>query len=94
MGSSWRRGHKSWRWLRGGFVVDGSRNVFYGTRQKVELMDYAVGGGHSRLGEITVEEFNCIREKNMLGDSIEHVEASVVLERRANVETLTAAEVL
>ena len=40
-----------------------------------------------------MEEFDCIREKKMLGDSINHMEASVVLEPRANVETLTAAEV-
>ena len=26
------------------FVVDGSKNIFYGAQQKVELMDYAVGG--------------------------------------------------
>ena len=26
------------------FVVDRSRNVFYGARHKVERMDYAVGG--------------------------------------------------
>ena len=40
-----------------------------------------------------MEEFDCIGEKKMLGDRINHVEASVLLERRANVETLTAAEV-
>ena len=74
-------------------MVDGSRNIFYGTQNKVDRMDYAVRGGHCRLGEIAVEEFDCIGENNMLGDSIDHVEASVVLERRANVETLTAAEV-
>ena len=45
------------------------------------------------MGEITVEEFNCIRENKMLGDIIDHVEELVVLEYRANVETLTAAEV-
>ena len=44
------------------------------------------------MGEIAVEEFDCIREKKMLGDSIDHVEASLVLERRSNVETLKAAE--
>ena len=38
-------------------------------------------------------EFNCIGEKNMLGDSIDHVESLVVLERRDNVETLTSVEV-
>ena len=72
--------------------MDGSRNVFYGTQQKVECMEYAVRGGHGRLGEIYVEEFDCIREKKMLGDSIDHVEALVVLERRDNIETLTATE--
>ena len=56
-------------------------------------MDYTVGEVNSRLGEITVEEFNCIRENKMLGDIIDHVEELVVLEYRANVETLTAAEV-
>ena len=75
------------------FVVDGSRSVFYGTRQKFECIDYAVGGRHGRLGEMTVEESNCIREKKMIGDSINHMEASVVLECRSNVETLTVAEV-
>ena len=29
----------------------------------------------------------------MLGDGIDHVEASVVLERRADIEALVAAEV-
>ena len=29
----------------------------------------------------------------MLGDSIDHMEASGVLERRANIESLAAAEV-
>ena len=42
------------------------------------------------MGEIAVEGFYCIGEKKILVDSIGHVEASVVLERRANVETLTA----
>ena len=41
-----------------------------------------------------MKQFDFIGEKKMLGYSIDHVEASVVLERRANVETLTAAEVL
>ena len=45
------------------------------------------------MGEIAVEEFDYIGENKMLGDSIDHVEASVLLERRANVETLTATEV-
>ena len=45
------------------------------------------------MGEIYVEEFNCIGENKMLGDGINHVEALVVLERRANVEALAAAEV-
>ena len=40
-----------------------------------------------------MEEFDCIGEKNILGDSIDNVEALVVLERRSNVETLTAVEV-
>ena len=42
------------------FVFDGRRNVFYGTKEKFESMDYAVGGRHGRLGEIIVEEFDCI----------------------------------
>ena len=41
-------------------MVDDSRNVFYGTRQKVERMDYAVGGGNGRLGEIALEGSDCI----------------------------------
>ena len=75
------------------FVVDGSRNISYGTWQKVECMDYAVGGRHGRLGEIAVEEFNCIEEKKMLGDGIDNVETPVVLHHRGNVKTLTAVEV-
>ena len=75
------------------FVVDVSGNVIYVTRQKVERMEYEVGGGHVRLVEIAVEEFTCIRENKMLGDGIDHVEASVMLDHRANVEALAAAEV-
>ena len=45
------------------------------------------------MSEIAVEEFDCIGENNMIGDIIEHVEASVLLERRESVETLAAAEV-
>ena len=56
-------------------------------------MDYAVRGRHGRLGGIAVEEFKCMGEKNMLGDGIDHVEAYIVLECRANVESLEAAEV-
>ena len=74
-------------------MVDGIRKFFYGTRQKVERMDYAVRGGNGRLGEISLEEFDCIGEKKMLGDRINHMEASVVLERSTNVETLAAVEV-
>ena len=55
------------------FVVDGSRSVFYVTRQKVERMDSAVGVGHFRSGEIAVEEFDCIGENKMLGDNIDHM---------------------
>ena len=51
-------------------MVDGSRNVFYGTRQKIERMDYEVGGINSRLVDIAVEEFDCVRENKMLGYSI------------------------
>ena len=54
-------------------LVDIRRNVFYGTIQNVERMDYAVGGGQCRLDEIAMEEFDCIRENKMLGDSIDHV---------------------
>ena len=43
--------------------------------------------------EIAVEEFNSVGEKKMLGDSIDHVEASGVLDQRANIESLAAAEV-
>ena len=74
-------------------MVDGTRNFFYGKRQKVERMEYEVGGGHGRLDEISMEEFDCIVEKKILGDSIDHVEALVVLDRRSNVENLMAAEV-
>ena len=56
-------------------------------------MDYAVRGGHGRLVEIAVAELNYIGENKMLGESIKHVEASVVLEIRANVEALASAEV-
>ena len=55
------------------FVVDGTESLFDGTRQKVERMEYAVGGGNGRLGEISVEELDCVREKTMLGDGIDHV---------------------
>ena len=41
-------------------MVEISRNVFYDARQKVERMDYAVGGLNSRLGEIAVDEFDCV----------------------------------
>ena len=56
-------------------------------------MDYALREGHSRLGEIAVEEFNCIGEKKMLGDGIYHVESLVVLERMANIKSLVVMEV-
>ena len=54
-------------------MVDSIRDVFYGTRQKFERLEYAVGGGNGRLGEISVEELDCVREKTMLGDGIDHV---------------------
>ena len=31
--------------------------------QKFERIDYAFGGGHSRLSEISVEEFDCVGEE-------------------------------
>ena len=52
-----------------------------------------VRGGKGRFGEIALEELNCIRKNNIHGDGIGHVEASVVLESRANVESLATAEV-
>ena len=75
------------------FVVDDIRSVCYGTQQKVERIHYAVIRRHSRLGEISMEEFDCVGEKNMLGDNIDHVEALVVLERRENDEALAVVEV-
>ena len=39
-----------------------------------------------------MEEFECVREKKMIDYIIDHVEASVVLEWRSNVEALAAAE--
>ena len=74
-------------------MMDGIRSVFDSTRQKVERVDYAAGGGNGRWGKIAVEEFNCVEEDEMLGDGIDHMEASVVLEPRANVDALAAAEV-
>ena len=41
--------------------MDGIRSVCDGTQQKFERMDYVVRGGHGRLGEIAVEEFDCVR---------------------------------
>ena len=75
------------------FVVDVIESVFHGKQQKVECMDYAVVGGHGRLGEIAVEEFDRVRKKYMLGDGINQVESSAVLERWANVKALEAVEV-
>ena len=43
------------------FMVDVIGSVFDSTRQKFERMDYVVRGGHGRLGEIAVEEFDCVR---------------------------------
>ena len=88
-------------WTNGVDVdFEGEVEVFPGIHVRVkgglpedECIDYAVGGRHGRLGEMTVEESNCIREKKMIGDSINHMESSVVLECRSNVETLTVAEV-
>ena len=58
-------------------MVDIIGSAFYGTQQKFERMDYAVGEGHVRLGEIAVDEFDCVREKKMTGDGINHAEALV-----------------
>ena len=74
-------------------MVDIIGSICDGTRHKVERMDYAVRGGHIRLGEIAVEGFDCVGEQKMLGDGINNVELLVVLECRANVEALTDAEV-
>ena len=56
-------------------------------------MDYEVRGGHGRLGEISVEEFDCVGEEEMLGDGTDHMESLVVLERKANVEAMASLEV-
>ena len=45
-------------------------SVFDVTRQRVECMDYAVRGGHGRLGEIDVGEFDCVKENNIIGYGI------------------------
>ena len=56
-------------------------------------MDYEVRGGHGRLGEISVEEFDCVGEEEMLGDGTDHMESLVLLESRANVESMASSEV-
>ena len=57
------------------FMVDDIGSICGSTQQKVECMDYTVRGRHVRLGEIAVEEFDCVREKKMIGEGIDHVEA-------------------
>ena len=89
---SWKRGCGYWIWPRV-FVMESIGSVCDGTQQKVEHMEYVVGGVHGSLGEIAVEEFNVVVEKKILGDSINHVKAQLVLQRRANVEALVVAEV-
>ena len=56
-------------------------------------MDDAVPLGHCGLGEVVVEELNSIRVAKGFGDSIHHIEATVVVEGGANVEAFAAAEV-
>ena len=51
-------------------MADGIGGVFDSTQHKAELVDYLVGGGHVRLCEIAVEEFDCVREEEMIGDGI------------------------
>ena len=41
-------------------MVDGIGIICDGTQQEFELMDYAVGGLHDSLGEITMEEFGYV----------------------------------
>ena len=50
-------------------------SVCDGTPYKVVHMEYLVGGVHSSLGEIAVEEFVFVRENKILGDSINHMKA-------------------
>ena len=51
-------------------------------------MSDVVGRSAGRLGQIVVTELDVIREQQGLGDFFHNVEAAVVVEGRANVETV------
>ena len=74
-------------------VVDGGWGVLDRTREEVQGVDDAVALGYCGLGEVVVEELDGVRVAKGFGDSVHNVEAAVVIEGRADVETLAVAEV-
>ena len=56
-------------------------------------MDNPVAFSDGWLGEIVMEEFNCVREEERLGGCVNNVEILVVFEYWVYVEALAAAKV-
>ena len=73
-------------------MINYCRRVFHSSGEKVEGVDYAVALADSGLGQAVVHEFDGVRVKQRLGGGVGHVEAAVMVECGANVESLAAAE--
>ena len=70
----------------------GSRNVFDGTREKVNGLDDAILQGDSRFCEVEMAELHCVGEEGGLGLAIHEMITTVVVEGRVNIEGFARAK--
>ena len=74
-------------------MVDCGGGVLDCTREEVECVYNAVALADCRLREVVVEELDCVGEQERFCGAVHDVEASIMLERGADVKSAAAAEV-
>ena len=74
-------------------VINCCRRFLHNSGEKFECVDDAVALTDGGLGQVVVHEFDGVRVQQRLCGGVGHVEAAVVVECRADTESLAAAEV-
>ena len=73
--------------------MDKYRGIFDGTREELEVMDNEIFRCEDRLDQVIMPELDGVGEEEHFGGAIDNMEAAEVMEVRADVESMAAAEV-
>ena len=73
--------------------MDKYQGVFDGTCEEIEVMDNEIFRCEDRLDQVIMPELDGVGEEEHFGGAIDNMEAAEVMEGRADVESMAAAEV-